>query len=176
MNMTSNRTRTVALMMVSIVTVLFVAVTWAAAPLKAQKLRAAVEQSIRKLYPHAKIDEIEIERRIVRLIEVSVIENGREHDLTLTQDGTILSIAEPIDPDDLPAAVRDAVRKVAGKAKIEEAERIKVLAKLGAAPEKKPRFEYEAKFRKKGKEHDVIVSEDGSTIKTPKKLRIKEHD
>ena len=175
MNQTSSLTRTVSLLIVSIVTVVLVAGTWAAVPTRAQKLRQVMEASIHKHYPDARIDEIEIERRIMRLIEVTVIQDGQEYDLTMTQDGDILAIAELIDPDELPPTVRAAVQNLAGTAKIEEAERIHVLAKLAAVPEKQPRFEYEAKFRKKGKEQDVIVSEDGKTIKKPKKLRIKEN-
>ena len=163
--------RAVGIVALSVVTVLSVAVTWAARTEHTRKLPQVVEQSIRKLFPHARIRTIEHERRIVRLIEVTVVEDGEEHDLILSEDGMILAIKREIDPGDLPTTVRNAVRELAGKANIEEAERIKVVAELRAVSTKETRIEYEAKFRSKGKEQEVIVSEDGTILKRPKKLR-----
>ena len=156
----------------SAIAVCFVAMTSAAPSARQMKLTQVMEQSIRKVFPNARIEEVEQEKRIVTLIEVTVVEDGQEHEVTLTQDGTILSIGQGIDPDELPATVRDAILGVTGTVVIHEAERIKVLAELRAVAIKQPRTEYEAEFQTQGREKgEVTVSEDGATKKTLKQLR-----
>ena len=174
MNSIKRRNHAVVIAVVSLVTALFVAASWAARPERARKLRVVVEQSVREAFPDARIREIEVERRIVRLLEVTVIVDREEHGITLSEDGTILSIDEEIHPDQMPTAVHLALQKVAGGATIKEAERIEIRAELRAVPMEEPQIEYEAKFRTRGKVQEVIVSEDGTTIKTAKTLRFKE--
>ena len=159
-----------------LVAILLVSATVGARSQRARLLREAVDKSVQKAYPGGRIREIAVERRIVRLLEVTVYHDGQERDLLMSQDGTILAIKQVIDPDDLPAAARQAVKKIAGAAKINEAERVKILAELRAVPIEQPRYEYEADFRRSGRDQEVIVSADGATIKTPKRLRFKEDD
>lgn len=155
---------------------LFVPATWAGWPGGSRQLPEAVQQSVRKLFPAARISDVEHERRLVRLVEVTVVDNGEEYELMLSLDGTVLSIEREVDPSQLPAVVSDAVRRVAGSEKIREADQIKILAELRVVPIKEPRIEYKAEFRKKGKEQEVIVSEDGAILNTPDGQKSRDDD
>ncbi len=137
-----------------------------------RKLPAAVEKAVLKAYPSASIEEFEPQRRVVQLIEVTITHDGEELDLTFSPDGKLLTIVTQLEPDDLPAAVRQAVRKVAGRSPIKEAEQIRIVADLQPQPLKKPRRQFEATFDKDGLEQDVIVSEDGQVVTLPSRLRL----
>jgi len=167
-------TRTIAVGAAGVIAVLLTAVTWAQRPGQTPKLSAVVEQAARDVFPNGRVVEVEYGHRVVRLVEVTVINDGQEHDLVFSQNGVLLSIKQEIDPDDLPLSVRDTVRTVAGHGDIQEAEQIRIVAELGFVPVASPRTEYEAEFRKDGREQEVVVSQDGSIIKTPKKARFTE--
>ena len=172
MNSTKFQKRAVGMVAVSVIALLVVATTWAERS-ELGTLSKSFERAVRKVFPNARIANVEHERHVVRLIEITVIDNGIEHELTLSQDGTILSIGREIAPDDLPTEVRKAVERIAGKTKIGEAERIKVLAELRVVSIKEPRIEYEAEFRTG---NQLIVSEGGKTIKTKRNLRLEDED
>ncbi len=142
----------------------------------ATPLPVSVEQTIRKTFPNAQIGSIEYERRVVRLIEVTLIEDGQECDLAISEDGTILSITHEIDPDDLPQAARGALQEIVGEAKIEEAEKVKIFGELLVAPLASPRIVYEAEFREGGRECKAVVSGDGVAISTPRKVKFTDED
>ena len=137
-----------------------------------RKLPEAVEKAVLKAYPSASIEEFEPQRRVVRLIEVTIMHDGEELDLTFSPDGKLLTIVAEIAPDDLPAAVRQAMRKVAGRSPIKEAEQMRIVADLQPLPLKKPRTQFEATFHKDGLEQDVIVSQDGQVVTLPSRLRL----
>ena len=153
---------------------LAVAVTWAARPMRVSKLPEAVQQSLQEMFPDARIHEVEYQRKIVRLYEIEVIDDGEENTLIVSRDGTVMSVEHEISPNELPAEALIAIQKLSGSTRIEEAERIQVLRELGTLTLEDPRIEYEATFVKNGKEHDVVVSEDGTILKTPKQLRLEE--
>jgi hypothetical protein len=146
----------------------------AALPLVAKQeqlrpLTPAVEQAIQSMFPGAKIDEVQTERFIVTLNEVTVIADGREYDLVISDAGTVLTATELIANDALPASALAGVRTVDGKGKIVEAEKIRVLAELKPVPLAKPKLAYSAKFVDKDREREVFVTEDGRVIRTVSK-------
>ena len=133
-----------------------------------------VDRSVRVLFPTAKVEEFKHTRRVIRLIEVTVIENGQEHDVILTPDGTMLAVEDEIDPSRLPSVVHDAARDAAGGEKIIEADRITVLAEIRPVALEQPRTEYAATYRKNRKEQELVLSEEGSVLQTTRKMQIEE--
>ncbi len=135
-----------------------------------EPLPEAVKQAIHATVPDARVIGVEYERRVVRLIEVTLMDGDQDYDVIFSEDGTILAIDQPIAPRDLPSAVRDAIKAMPGNPKIHEAEQVKTLAELRATPLTRPRIEYEVKIRVDDKLYDVTISQDGSTIKTTNRL------
>lgn len=132
-----------------------------------------VERAIREVYPQAQIEEWGYERRLVELIEVTVVQDGGEHDLILSLDGSIVAIKQPIDPQSLPDAVRHAVHQIAEDTTIHEAERVDVVAELRPVPIDTPRVQYEIEWRLGGREQQATVSNDGVIMNKMRRLKVK---
>lgn len=128
------------------------------------ELPEAVKQAVAKILPGGQINEMELERRTVQLYEVSVATGGRQHEITITADGTVLEMEEKIESGKTPEAVMKKLRDLAGDAKLKEIERIEVRDELKVVPLGTPRVEYEAEYGVKGKERHIRLSEDGKQV------------
>lgn len=126
---------------------------------------AAVKATILKEAAGAKITEIEMETKDGKTVyEAEFMRDGEEIEIQVAPDGTLLGSkveAEDDDEDDLsidqvPAAAREALLKLAGGAKIVKAERER---EHGVVL-------YEAGWTKDGVEYEAAVTEDGTLVET----------
>jgi hypothetical protein len=75
-----------------------------------ERLPMTVRNAIELKFPEARIQRVEEEQEHGRAIyDVDLVRNGRDIDLMLAPDGTILEIERQIDPADLPPAVTGAL-------------------------------------------------------------------
>lgn len=140
--------------------------------LSAAKLPEAVRTAVRKAFPGAKIDEINRERRIIQYFEVAIEIDGRERDVLVADDGTILALEHEIEVRALPESVRTTVARIAGRARLEEAEQRQVLAAYRPQRLAEPKIEFEVKLRERGRVRELIVGDDGQVRQVPTRLRI----
>jgi len=128
--------------------------------------QAAID-AVENLLPGSEIDEIEYERRIIQLYDITVHVDGRVVEVSVTDDGTVLNIEEEVGMDQLPEAVARKLKELAQKGKLTEIERVEWHGELKATPLDQPRVEYEAELRIAGKEHLVRLTETGEDAMNP---------
>jgi uncharacterized membrane protein YkoI len=93
-------------------------------PAATVKLPPAVAEAFQKAYPDATIEGTSKETEKGKTVyEVESVDKGMNRDLSYAADGTLLECEEQIKPEDLPAAVADAFKKLYPKASITKAER-----------------------------------------------------
>ena len=140
----------------------------------APKLPGAAAKTLRQKFPGARIGDVEIERREhgFRIYEAEIRQNGREMDVQVTDDGTLVRIKAPISAKELPAAVTRTVETLAGvKAKVRESEKVTTFVRsdhgeITALPQ--PVVTYEVAFRSAGKgKREVRISSTGKILATP---------
>ena len=128
-----------------------------------EQVPAAVRATILKEAAGAKITEVERETKNGKTVyEVEFLRNGREIEIKIAPDGTVLSREiehEGDDEDDLtidqvPEPARAALLKLAGGATINKAEREK---EHGVVV-------YEAEWTARGIQHEAVVTADGTLI------------
>jgi len=133
-------------------------------------LPPAAADAVKAEFPGAVVGEMEQETEDgVAVYEVELTRGGKEMEVTVTADGTIVEVETEIAQADLPKAVAAAIAKAAGGAKLTEIEREETravvrdgkLVKLD-----KPKVTYEAEFLKDGREVEVEVAPDGKILKT----------
>ncbi len=67
--------------------------------------------TIQTKYPEARIQRVEEEQEHGRaLYDVDLIEQGRDLDLMIAPDGTVLRVERELDPENLPRVVVDAIK------------------------------------------------------------------
>lgn len=127
----------------------------------------AVRDAILKEAGNAKIDEIEKETRGDKVTyEAEWKVDGREIELKLAEDGTILAREQEITLDQAPQAVREAILKAAGDNKIKEVSRITRGGKTL----------FEAEWKADGKEVEIKLAEDGTILKKKAQAEDKDDD
>ena len=93
--------------------------------------------------------------------------SGQNMDVLVTAAGALVEIEETLSVDQLPAAVRAAVRKAAGE-------------KTELSVEKKTMILYEARFQKQKQTHELVVTPDGrpyqEEVKKPSRGAQKQED
>lgn len=127
----------------------------------------AVMDAIRQLLPGGRVQEIEMERQVIRVYEVQVKVEGRIVDVAALEDGTILSVEEDVARSELPAAVADKLAELAQGASVSEIEKAEHHSLLKVVPLDKKRVVYEVKLNVNGHEREVLLSESGELIKDP---------
>lgn len=131
----------------------------AATKLTPDKLPAKVAESIKARFPKAEITSAEKETEdgnVVYDLELKL--DGLKYESDIKEDGTILEIEKQIK--DVPAAVAKAVEAKYPKAKIGEVMEVNKVNGKEEKPEK-----YEVTISSDGKEKEVIVALDGSSVK-----------
>ncbi len=86
--------------------------------------------------------------------KVEYKKDGREFELQVDDDGTVLEVEEFMKMEELPPAVQETVKAESAGAEIKE---------LVLETEDGKTF-YEVEFEKDGKEHEVKISEDGTVL------------
>lgn len=89
------------------------------------KVPAAVTKAVKDKFPKAEIKEAskEVEDGVTKF-EVALMDAGRNVDMTMKEDGTVLEVEKEIAEADLPKAVADAFKTKYPKAKINMAEEV----------------------------------------------------
>lgn len=142
------------------------AVTYAEKAEKGEKkcsLPAVVESAVKALLPNAVIGKIEKEEEEIKMFEVTVKDAGKESDIKLAADGTVIEVETVQDINALPAAVAQTLK--AQDAKLSKAEVAVEYAQFKLVKLDTPITIYEAKIMKDGKEVEIKVAADGTIIK-----------
>ena len=124
------------------------------------KLPTAVKEAVKSMCPQGKIEEIEMDEESIKVYEVEVKKDGREIELTITKDGTIIEEEKEIDIASLPEAIRKAL---AGK-KIEEAKHEVEYYAITFKKLDKPVVSYEVEIEEDGKDVEIEFSADGKIL------------
>jgi hypothetical protein len=150
------------------------AVAYAEKGEKKCSLPAAVEAAVKALFPNAVIEKSEKEEEKVEMYEVNVKDAGKESDVTLAADGTVVEIETVIDINALPAAAAQTIKAQDGK--VSKIEKIVEQAQLKLVKLDTPITAYEAKITKDGKEIEIKVAADGTILKQEAKKKDKDDD
>ena len=89
--------------------------------LAGQQVPKAVMEAFQKAYPQAA--DVKYEKEGKAAYEVEFKDQGVEREATYSADGTLLETEEDIQPDALPVAVTEAIKKAHPQATIKEAEK-----------------------------------------------------
>jgi hypothetical protein len=159
-----------------LVVVVVVLVAWAGAGKhKEVSLPGPVKAAIEALYPQATIEESELEEEGIKVYEVELEQEGKEVELTIAPDGTVMEKESEVALSDVPAAVQAAIVRAAEGAEIDEVTEevtywVVTLKKLEA-----PQTTYEAEVIKDGKETEIEVGADGSIVENDDEDNGREH-
>ena len=127
----------------------------------------AVREAILKEAGEAKIDEIEKETKGDKVTyEADWKVDGKEVEITLAENGTILAREQEITLEQAPQAVREAILKAAGDNKIKEVSRIT----------RGNKTLFEAEWKADGKEVEIKLAEDGTILKKQAEAEDKDDD
>lgn len=127
-------------------------------------LPPAVKAALDVLYPDAEIEEAEVEKESLKVYEVELEHNGREVELTIAPDGTILEVETEIPLEDLPEAVAQAIAQAAQGATIKEVDKEVSYAVLKLVKLDQPQTSYEAELDKDGAECEIEFAADGTIL------------
>jgi hypothetical protein len=134
---------------------------------RARNLPAPVAKALQDNRPDAEIDKLSIEHEHgVTAYDFEF--KGREGEMDVTQDGTVLDIATIIDAKDLPEPVAATIRREAKGRPIKQLSKSEVRAEIVAENGKgrvsllaTPNYVYEAEFSR----GEIEVAADGTVIK-----------
>ncbi|HOD82069.1 MAG: hypothetical protein BWX88_01626 [Planctomycetes bacterium ADurb.Bin126] len=127
----------------------------------------AVRDAILKEAGEAKIDEIEKETKGDKVTyEAEWKVDGKEIEIKLAEDGTVLAREQEITLEQAPQAVREAILKAAGDNKVKEVSRITRGGKTF----------FEAEWKADGKEIEIKLAEDGTILKKQAEAEDKDDD
>ncbi len=127
----------------------------------------AVREAILKEAGEAKIDEIEKETKGDKVTyKADWKVDGKEVEITLAENGTILAREQEITLEQAPQAVREAILKAAGDNKIKEVSRIT----------RGNKTLFEAEWKADGKEVEIKLAEDGTILKKQAEADDKDDD
>jgi uncharacterized membrane protein YkoI len=127
--------------------------------LKRSDLPAAVQATADEQSKGAKILGYASEMEQGKLqYEVQLMVNGHSRDVTIAPDGGVLEVEEQVDLNELPAAVREGLKK---KADARTITKVESLTKHGSL------VAYEAQVKKGNKTSEVQVGPAGETLAHP---------
>lgn len=134
---------------------------------KSSALPAAAAEALKKAFPDATFEKIEREREgMARLHEVKLRQPGREIEVKLAPDGTVVEVETKVDVEDLPEAAAEVVRAFARFAIMLKLEKKEVFARTAPVRLPKPGIVYEAEIRKSfWREQEIQVAPDGKVVK-----------
>ncbi len=129
---------------------------------KKNALPAAVEASVKALFPNAAVDESKMEKDSVTAYEVEVEDGNNEYDVTVAEDGTVMEVSNEETMDTLPAAVVQTIE--AQNAEVKEVEKEVEYAVLKVVKLDIPKTTYEVKIIKDGEEIELDIAADGTIL------------
>jgi uncharacterized membrane protein YkoI len=125
-------------------------------------LPAAVKSSLDRRFPGAQLTSSEREKEEGNVVyDLELKQEGRKYEMDVKEDGTILEIEKEIKSADVPTAVTQAIGNKFPKAELKE---VMEVDKVTGTEEKPDHYEVVIRTDA-GKEKEVIVALDGSTIK-----------
>jgi Putative beta-lactamase-inhibitor-like, PepSY-like len=128
--------------------------------IKKKDLPPAVLAAFEKSYPNAKIEEVGMETEdSTTYYEIESKDGKIRRSLLFAVDGTLKAIEEVMKTDNLPDAVKQAVKKEYPKGKIKRAEKI---IEEGVTS-------YELVVKSGKEKYEVVLSAEGAITKTEKK-------
>lgn len=131
-----------------------------AAPLP-QEARAAIQ----KAFPEATVEEVELEHELgLTLYDVEIRHQGREMEVKVAPDGTIVEVEAAVTTKDLPEAVASAIAKLADGGRVVELEEQRVYAVARLVELDAPQTAYEAEIVRDGEKLEVRVAPDGRVL------------
>lgn len=133
-------------------------------------LPAAVARAIQDNRPGAEIAKLDVEKDSgITFYDIEF--KGRQGEMDVAEDGTVLDIATIIDMKDVPEAAAAAILKAARGAPIKQIEKSEVRAEIEKDGDRSrvsrlasPKYVYEAELAR----GEVEVTADGQIIKGPK--------
>jgi len=126
-------------------------------------LPAAVQAAVKALFPNAVIEKSEKEEEEVVMYEAKIKDGGKESDVVLAADGTVMEVESAEDINAVPAAVAQTIKAQDGK--VNKVEKIVEHAQLKVVKLDTPITTYEAKITKDGKEIEIKIAADGTILK-----------
>lgn len=178
------KNRTFGIVVVAGLAGLMLTVAWQIARAKEQviptsRLPKAVLARIEKDFPKAAIIkagmEDEDEYR-VKVYEVKFTHNGKEREIMVSSDGTVVELETVVPENELPEAVRNALAKAAEGGKIQKIEKTEVLAVVKLVELKTPDLSYEAQILKDGKHLEIKFAPNGKVVETEEEADDDEDD
>ena len=124
------------------------------------KVPAVVKAAIEKATAGGKVKEIEKEQYDGKVVyEVDYVKDGKEKEIQVAEDGTIVKTEEKTTIDKVPAVVKAAIEKATAGGKVKEIEKEQYDGKVV----------YEVDYVKDGEEKEIQVAEDGTIVTSAKK-------
>ena len=120
------------------------------------------------LYPNAEIEEAKVEKEGLKVYEVELEQNGREIEVTLAKDGTLVEVETEMTVQDLPELVAKAIEKAAEGATIKEVSKEVTYAVVKLVKLAQPQTSYEVELSKQGAECEIEVTADGTILEQSK--------
>jgi uncharacterized membrane protein YkoI len=131
------------------------------AKIEPDKLPAKITESINGRFPGGKVTSAEKEVEDGNVVfDIELKHDGRKYEMDIKEDGTILEIEKEVFSKDVPAAVSKAVSDKYPKGEVKEVMEVNLVK----GKEEKPDH-YEVTLTLDGKEKEVIVALDGSSVK-----------
>ncbi|MBU6392681.1 MAG: hypothetical protein KGQ83_10635 [Planctomycetes bacterium] len=120
----------------------------------------AVKATIEKATTGGKVKEIEKKQHGGKVIyDVDYVKDGKEKEIEVAQDGTIVKTEEKTTIDKVPAVVKAAIEKATAGGKVKKIEKEQYDGKVV----------YDVEYVKDGKEKEINVAEDGTIVTSAKK-------
>ena len=127
------------------------------------------------LYPNAEIEEAKVEKEGLKVYEVELEQNGREIEVMLAKDGTLLEVETEMTVQALPQLVAKAIAEAAEGATIKEVSKEVTYAVVKLVKLDQPQTSYEAELSKQGAECEIEVAADGTILEQSKWKKCDEH-
>lgn len=128
-------------------------------------LPEAVRRTIEARFPGATVGKIERGHALgVALFEVELETEEGDVEAVISGEGVLVEVESEIDEKEAPAAVRRALKRLAGERRIEGMETVDVHAVARLEPLDPARRIYEAEWEVDGKEIEVLVDADGTLL------------
>lgn len=154
--------------------ILTVIILFFSLPLMATELSKPAEDAIKQAFPGAVIDEVDSEREHgVFYYEAEIKYKGDKLEVEVSPDGIIGEVEGKVNFKNLPQPVKTTARKYLKNAKIrwvEKHERRGTASAGSWVPLAKPIMYYEVKYKLRGKKRSIFIYEDGTLVKSRKKI------
>ena len=126
-------------------------------------LSAAAQAAVKALFPNAVVEKCKMDEEEIKMCEVKVKDSGKESEVTVAEDGTVLDVDSDETMDTVPAAVAETIK--AQNAEVKEIEKEVEYAQLKVVKLDAPITSYEAEIVKDGKKIELEIAADGTIIK-----------